>query len=343
MAMSLIQLQMLAHERLPSRTHQLLREIAERLCDPAPSADRRVFLEQLLDKVLDEAEPVARQEFAKRLAGRADVPPSVAVRLANDLITIAAPLLTNSPVLQDDDLAMVAAGKSPDHQLAVAMRTQLSARVTDVLIVRGDALVLDCLAQNLGARFSASGAAALVHKAQSRPPLWRRLVARPELAISPSAANADGFVGDLTQPVEVCGTTRILAPAELRHLIVTRLHAAMAPGRPLDELSDLIAAGRLQLCEAVAEIADADRVADLAVLISDRRDFASHDFVRDLFAPDALPLMRRCRAAALGVEGFSAVLRLRRRRLLFEAVEIGPLLRTYRALAGQTSAATPDP
>ena len=125
--------------------------------------------------------------------------------------------------------------------------------------------------------------------------------------------------------------------------MTTRLHAVAAPARPLDELADLIDCGQLRFCEAVAEIADADRVADLAVMISGCRNSTSHDFVRDLFAPDAMALMRRCRAAGLGVEGFSAVLRLRRRRLLFGVGEIGPLLRTYRALAGQERAAAAEP
>jgi hypothetical protein len=52
-----------------------------------------------------------------------------------------------------------------------------------------------------------------------------------------------------------------------------------------------------------------------------------------LFAPDEVSLMRLCRAAGLDLEAFSAVLRLRRRRLLFRSSEIGRLLRAYRALA----------
>ena len=153
MAMSLVQLQMLAQERPPSRHHQLLREIADGLCNPAPAAEERTLLAELLDNVLDGAEPVARQELAERLASRAGAPPRIVVRLANDLIAVAGPLLINSPVLEDDDLAALAAGKSPDHQLAIAKRTQLSARITDVLIARDDALVLDSSPRTLARDF----------------------------------------------------------------------------------------------------------------------------------------------------------------------------------------------
>ena len=343
MAMSLVQLQMLAQERLPSRHHQLLREIADRLCDAGPAAEERAQLAQLLDDALDEAEEVARQEFAERIARHADAPRSIVVRLAGDLIAVAAPVLINSLVLDDDDLADIARERSANHQLAIAKRTQLSARVTDVLITTGDALVLDCVAQNLGARFSADGAAELVDKAQSRPPLWRRLLARPDLAIT-SLMTGTGRLGtSRARPREVREGAQVAVSAELRDLIAMRLRATAAPGRTLDELADLITSGRLQLCDAVTEIADADRVADLGVMISGRRDVASHDFVRELFAPDVVALMRRCCAAGLGLEGFSAVLRLRRRRLLFAVDEVGPLLRRYRALTSEAGTVTTKP
>jgi hypothetical protein len=63
-----------------------------------------------------------------------------------------------------------------------------------------------------------------------------------------------------------------------------RLSAATARARSLYELMTLMAEGHLRLCDVVIELADADRVFDLAQLICGRANFESNVFVRYLFA-----------------------------------------------------------
>jgi uncharacterized protein (DUF2336 family) len=108
-----------------------------------------VLFDDILQRVLDEL-PFARQELAERLAARADVPPRVVVKLAADTIAVAAPVLTHSPVLQDDDLAGLAREKSQDHLLAISNRSWVSERITDILVDRGDSLVLDSCRKRRG-------------------------------------------------------------------------------------------------------------------------------------------------------------------------------------------------
>lgn len=339
MAMSLTQLQMLARERLPSKRHELLRALADALFEPSRGlSDReRDLFDDIIKKVLDDVEPLARQEFAERLAGRPDAPHCVVRRLAGDIIAIAAPVLTRSPLLGEDDLALLAWGKSQDHLLAIARRVELSERITDILVDRGDGLVLDSIAENIGARFSESGAATLIEKARLRESLWRRLADRADLAMYV----ADALTPALGEAIAVEAARRGVGMdaarsrallQETRESLAARLHAAAARARPLDELADLVAGGNLRLCEAVVELADADRVADVAILVCGSAAGSSHDFVRHLFAPDEAPLMTACRAALLDLKSFSAVLRLRRRRRPFGAGDVGRMLRAYQAL-----------
>ncbi len=297
MAKSLAYLQMLARERRPSRRHELLRALTDLFFESRDGLTAREceLFDEVVDKVLGEVEPLARQELAERLAPRRDAPRRVVVRLAGDTIAVAAPLLTGSPVLEDDDLAPLALEKSQDHLLAIARRTRLSEDITDILIARGDVLVLDAVAENPGARFSCSGACLLIDKARMREPLWRRVANRRDLPVA--------------------------APERTR---------PDAPARRLDELLDLIAQGHLRFSEAVVELADADRILD--VLVSDRLAVELPGFAHDLFAANELPLMRRCCDAGLDLEAFSAVLRLRRRRHRLDAGAIGETLRTYQAL-----------
>ena len=315
MIISLAQLQILARERLPDKRHELLRTLADVFFESAPDwrPQERVLFDDILQKVFDEL-PFARQELAERLAARADAPRRVVVKLAADTIAVAAPVLTHSPVLQDDDLAPLAQEKSQDHLLAIAERSWLSERIADILVDRGDSLVLDSIAENVGAQFSQPGAAALVVKARKRETLWQRLAIRGDLAdciAYQMAPLADPMAAETSAP---------------------RLRAATALARPLDELMTFMAEGRLRLCDVLIELADSGRVFDLAQLICDRANFESHVFVRYLFAPNVEPLMKVCRAALMDLESFSAILRLRRRRRPFGAGDIGGLLRAYQAV-----------
>jgi hypothetical protein len=124
--------------------------------------------------------------------------------------------------------------------------------------------------------------------------------------------------------------------------MLARLQAAAARARPLDELMDQIAGGGLRFGDAVIELADADRVSKLAILIGGRAGVACDALVRDLFAPDETPLMTTCRAAWLELESFSAILRMRSRRGVFGASDVGRLLRAYQAMRQRGEAPTPD-
>jgi uncharacterized protein (DUF2336 family) len=259
------------------------------------------------------------------------------VRLAGDVIAVAAPVLASSPVLLDDDLAPLAREKSQSHLLAISRRDSLSERITDILVDRGDALVLDAVVENRGARFSAPGAAALVDKARSQESLRQRIVDRADLA----ALVAERMTPALAQSMAAetarrglglaAGQTQTLLQ-EMRDTLAARLHASVARARPLDELMDAIAAGKLRFGDAVTELADADRVSDLAILVGGRAGIDGHVFVRELFAADETLLMKTCRAAWLELESFSAILRMRRRRRPFGAADVGRLLRTYQAM-----------
>jgi len=301
MAMSLAYLQMLARERQPSQRHELLRALTDIFLEaPQPLTARECELfDEVVDSILDDVEPLARQELAERLAPRRDAPRRAVMRLAGDAIAVAAPLLTHSQVLEDDDLAALAAEKSQDHLLAMARRSCLSECITDILIERGDVLVLHAVAESLGAQCSASGFRALVDKARTREPLWRRIAGR----------------GDLP----VAAAERLRPSADVQ-------------ARSLDELTELIVQGSLRFGDAVIELADAGRITDLGMLVSGRLGVDFLAFARDLFAPSEMPLMRRCAQAGLDLESFSAVLRLRRRRHRFSAGAISEMLRSYQAL-----------
>ncbi|HEV3394646.1 MAG TPA: hypothetical protein VG100_00800 [Xanthobacteraceae bacterium] len=71
--------------------------------------------------------------------------------------------------------------------------------------------------------------------------------------------------------------------------------------------------GYVLLDDAVIAFADADQIAGLALLVGRRTDLPAHAIERALEAKSPGPATLLCRAAGLGANGFSAVLRMRRR------------------------------
>jgi hypothetical protein len=102
------------------------------------------------------------------------------------------------------------------------------------------------------------------------------------------------------------------------HLMPPTAHTPPPPVSMVDApavVIDQVTHGYVLLDDAVTAFADGDRIAGLALLIGARTSLASDTVERALDArsPGAATLL--CRAAGVGVNGFSAVLRMRQRRL----------------------------
>ena len=83
----------------------------------------------------------------------------------------------------------------------------------------------------------------------------------------------------------------------------------------LQAVLDGVTDGLVLLDDAAIKLADADAVEAVAELLSPRIDLPPDRVVRAIEAPSEAALTVICRAAGLNVNGFSAILRMRRRRL----------------------------
>ena len=107
------------------------------------------------------ADGAARAALSDRLAHLGD-----ATRVVVRNLAVARPVLQCSPRLAESDLVTIAQSRGRGHLRAVARRPSLSARVTDVLVARGDTETLQVVAGNGGAAFSDVGYAALAERAR---------------------------------------------------------------------------------------------------------------------------------------------------------------------------------
>jgi uncharacterized protein (DUF2336 family) len=121
-----------------------------------------------------------------RLSGRlAPVPraPVAVIRIlaANDNIEIAGPVLAQSQRLTNSDLIKVALCKSQKHLRAISCRDLLEEPLTDVLVERGDIVVLRELSGNIGASFSEVGYVHLAERSREDERLLELTAGRRDL------------------------------------------------------------------------------------------------------------------------------------------------------------------
>ncbi len=106
-------------------------------------------------------------ELSERLAAVETAPLELIRTLARDGdATVAAPVLTNSVRLSEQDLVQIAQTYGQGHLLAISGRREVAQAVTDVILERGEQQVILKLARNSGARFSESGFATLSQRAE---------------------------------------------------------------------------------------------------------------------------------------------------------------------------------
>jgi Uncharacterised protein conserved in bacteria (DUF2336) len=156
-------------DRPSSRRFTILRQLTDLFLEGAGSysEDSIHLFDELMGSLVDRIERQAVIELSQKLAPVEQAPPAIIGRLSqHDDIAIAEPVLTQSPLLSEQDLVHIAQTKSQDHLHAIARRAELTAPVTDVLVDRGNAKVTEKVVSNAGARFSRWGLTQAVERAK---------------------------------------------------------------------------------------------------------------------------------------------------------------------------------
>jgi uncharacterized protein (DUF2336 family) len=166
------------------RRAQTLQRITSLFLDGASQySEAHVGLfDEVFTRLIAEIETRARAELSNRLAP-VDNAPIEAVRLLakDDDISVAGPVLQQSPRLPEADLVDIARTKSQAHLLAISGRTGIAESVTDELVRRGDRQVVCSVADNRDARLSEGGFSTLVTRADDDGVLAEKVGTRPDI------------------------------------------------------------------------------------------------------------------------------------------------------------------
>lgn len=168
------------------RSAETLRRVTDLFLNGERYSEQQLSLfDDVFARLVAKIETRALSELSDRLAAAADnAPAGIIRRLAGDnAIEIAGPVLTQSKILADEDLAAIAQAKSQDHLLAVSKRESISPSVTDILIERGDHNVMHSLAGNAGAAMSETGYSRLIDKTKSDEVLGEIVASRNDISL----------------------------------------------------------------------------------------------------------------------------------------------------------------
>lgn len=179
----LVELQQLTSDDTNASRGKILDRVADLffLTSHTQSETERAVFGDVMGRIAFELETAARARLAQRLCETEKAPHPLVVRLAEDEIGVARPILEKSPCLSDDDLVNIAEAQGQDHLHAISGRPRLSETVTDVIVKRGNDAVLTKMARNKGAAFSSSGLEQLSTRASGSSELFSALEIRTDI------------------------------------------------------------------------------------------------------------------------------------------------------------------
>src|ERR1700712_4361235 len=173
----------LAHGTVARRV-ETLRRVTDLFINGAVdySNEQIALFDDVFQCLMHHIETSARALLANRLATIDRAPPRTIRALAfDDLIEVAAPVLSKSEQLDDNALIETARNKSQAHLMAISTRRVLSGAVTDVLVLRGNDEVIQSTVNNPGAEFSERGFTRLVSRAEGDDNLATCIGLRPTI------------------------------------------------------------------------------------------------------------------------------------------------------------------
>lgn len=216
----------IAQETCPERRRTLLRHATDVFFapEPVPLAVVELF-DTAMEKLAASLEAELRADLARRLSTLSDAPRRLVSRLIGDPDgEVAQPMLEFSRALSEDDLYGVAQRGGQVHLRAVSRRDDLTERVTDRIVDRGDDETLGVLVSNNAAPLSRASSETVVDRAKANPALHAAVVGRENL------------------PVDLLNDMYLVVEQRLREKIMAR-NAALPP----EMLEEALSGSRVRL------------------------------------------------------------------------------------------------
>jgi uncharacterized protein (DUF2336 family) len=161
---------------------------AHKICrcidEPQLTAAERVHAESIMAIMAQDAAVLVRRALSVALKASPNLPREIANKLANDIDSIALPVILNSPVLSDADLVAIVRSCPPAKQLAVAGREALSTMVTGAIASYAAPEAVERALANDNAKFEAGALNNALERFTGVSGIMSAMVHRDELPVS---------------------------------------------------------------------------------------------------------------------------------------------------------------
>ncbi len=169
-------------------SEDLRAEAAHKICrcvDQAElSGDERAHAEAILKLMAEDAVVSVRRALAITLKNSPKLPRELARKLAEDIDSIALPILQHSPSLSDEDLIEIVRSAPPNRQVAVAQREELSNVVTGAIAVFGAPAAVETALANDNAAFDQGALNTVLQRMGDRETITSAMAHRRTLPVS---------------------------------------------------------------------------------------------------------------------------------------------------------------
>jgi uncharacterized protein (DUF2336 family) len=183
MAASFTEIVALAKDKTPSGRRRLATNFSQAFFANRGnfSVDERALALDILTAVVKDAALEVRRELAGTLSREANVPRSLILTLASDVIEVAQPVLAHSPVLTEPDLLQITQKMGQPHRVAIASRGNLPEKVIEALAASRDQKVSLTLLGNVALRLPETAVRTIAQQAVDSLPIGDALAQRAEL------------------------------------------------------------------------------------------------------------------------------------------------------------------
>ncbi len=159
--------------------HRLCRRIAVDVL----SDDERKFADEIIQILAKDTAELVRRTLAVTLRNSPRLPHSVAIELAQDVESVAIPILEHSPVFSDEDLIELVLAVTASKQNAIAARATISGPLAEVICEHAAEQAVETIAGNMGADLTDNAMEHTIGRFPGNSKLHENLVHRDHIPV----------------------------------------------------------------------------------------------------------------------------------------------------------------
>ena len=154
MALSISDVQNVQAEGMGAAIAATAQNVVAAYLGTAPDSNERLIAEDILSTWIREADQKVRETLSHQLRDTVILPRRLALKIAEDVESVAVPILLNSEVFTEEDLCALVKQGQFYHQITVAQRNYVPHAVSEALVETEREDVVIALVNNAGAKLS---------------------------------------------------------------------------------------------------------------------------------------------------------------------------------------------